>query len=295
MSAAKSIDIRKVPPLELVVDERCQGREGMSQEAIAEYQAVYETRPIEMPPLDVFIVDGALVVVDGLHRYAAASMARVEFVRVRVVGTGDMDEAIYVALGANKEPRGLRRSNADKARTARRAVSSAIGQEQSNRAIAEHIGVSDMFVAKMRAEWEASQVQTVCTSASTEKPKRRKGRDGKAYPVKPPASKPPATAKEKKDAPLPFEPAQETAVPMPTYGRALLRIAADLRASRLAALDALPDVADLNGVRQSVERAIRDAEGALKNAEPVVCPRCAGAGCDPCGARGWLSRMAAAR
>ncbi len=83
-----------------------------------------------------------------------------------------MDEAIWLASRANLT-HGVRRTNEDKRRAVEMALSSK-GASMSDRAVAEHVGVTHPLVSKVRGE-----VETVTTSTE------RIGRDGKVYPAPP--------------------------------------------------------------------------------------------------------------
>lgn len=131
---------------ELKIDTRCQAREYMDEQALEEYADAYRSGEM-LPPLDVFEVDGELVVVDGFHRVEAARRAEVLTLAVRIVGQGSMADAEWHALASNQK-HGLRRTREDKRRAVRRALE--LDPSRSNREIARHVGVSDPFVGKIR-------------------------------------------------------------------------------------------------------------------------------------------------
>ena len=137
---------------DIVLDERCQLRRVLTQEAVDEYAELY-TDQAELPPLEVVDVDGDMLLIDGFHRLAAARQMGAGFVRVVVAEVADIDRAVWLAAAAN-QGHGVRRSNEDKRNAVRMALGSATGQEQSTRVLAEHLGVSHMLVSKMRKEEE---------------------------------------------------------------------------------------------------------------------------------------------
>src|SRR5690606_15143039 len=153
----------KVPIEEIEMDHRCQARADVNHDAVAEYAEAYRNGT-QLPPPEVFLVSGKLYLVDGYHRVPAAHAAGIGFLRVEIVGEGTIDDAIWYATGVNRS-HGVRRSNADKRRAVLMALESPIGQEQSSRAIAEHLGLSPQFVSALRKEWESQQVSTNDTSA----------------------------------------------------------------------------------------------------------------------------------
>jgi hypothetical protein len=307
MSAAS----KKYPIEELHLDERLQARASLDQSVVDEYAEAYRAKA-DMPPVDVYVVDGRKLVVDGWHRIAGARLADGEraYVRAVTVGTGTIDQAIWHALAANRT-HGLRRSNADKRRAVWLALESQIGAEQSSRVIAEHVGVGDDLVSKIRAEYEAERFPRFPEENATQatgqvpendtcQPKRRVGRDGKSYPVKPKAPKtrvipePEDVGHEypvESDEPLPHEPEladlpQGDKSPMPSYGPELERVATAIGRLRVECRRAtLP-----NSILQSVESGLKSVESALRFAVPETCPRCSGAKCLHCRQRGWVEK-----
>lgn len=194
----------KLPTDELILDERMQARDQLDTSAVDDYAAAYAAGA-DMPPVDVYMVDGSPHVVDGWHRVAAARAAGVAWLRVRQVGTGSVDEAIWHALASNRA-HGVRRSHADKRRAVMLALDSAIGGEQSSRALAEHLGVSHDLVSRLRAEWESARAPDV--SSNDTSPEKRRDSAGRMQPArKPRARKSDVPAPMPDDVPpLPHEP-----------------------------------------------------------------------------------------
>ena len=293
---------QKFPIREIATDRRCQARKEEDPAIVDEYADAYRAKA-KFPPIEVFIVDGAPQLVDGWHRLAAMLKAGLTWVTCEVVGTGTIDEAVWRALGAN-QGHGIRRTNEDKRRAVRLALESPIGNEQSARVLAEHIGVSHELVLKVRGEWEAERRAQLSTPDSCEpaEPVKRIGKDGRARSApKPRAPKaevqtpdscePEPVAVDypvEDDVPLPHEPEAPT-VGMPPHGPELLRCAgliAKLRVSLRSA--ALP-----NGTLQTIESELKLTEHRLRGGVPEVCPRCNGAKCNRCQNRGWVERCQA--
>lgn len=126
-------------------DGSTQARAMLSDEAVADYAQLMESGT-ELPPIVVFHDGSAYWLADGYHRYHAASKLSHKLIRAEV-HKGTKEDAAWFAAGANLQ-HGLRRTNADK----RRAVEMALRlrPESSDRAIAEHCGVSDKTVAAVR-------------------------------------------------------------------------------------------------------------------------------------------------
>jgi hypothetical protein len=134
---------------ELVLDIGCQPRAGLDSEAVEDYRQIYEADG-KLPPVDAILVDGNLVVIDGFHRVAGAAKADHSFIRVKVVEEADLGRARWLAAAAN-QGHGVRRTNADKRAAVKLALQSDIGQEQTLRVIAEHVGVHHSTVADIKA------------------------------------------------------------------------------------------------------------------------------------------------
>lgn len=147
MSKTKAININ-----DIVLDERCQARAVLNPEAVQEYADIYREGEVNLPALSVVLVDGQHVLIDGFHRLAGARQADHGFIRVEVVEREcDDDRARWLASAVN-QGHGVRRTNADKRQAVKLAIGSAIGEEQSLRVIAEHVGVHHSFVAKVKSE-----------------------------------------------------------------------------------------------------------------------------------------------
>jgi len=181
-------DVRKIAFANVAVHRELQPRVTIDQDVVDEYAAILAQRPDALPPLDVFEVGDLPYVVDGYHRWHAHRKIGAEWLPCRVVGSGTLDQARWISTRSN-QAHGLRRTNADKRAAVLSALATAIGGEQSNRVIAEHVGVSADLVAAVRAEWEASlsgrriEVTETTPDPVPEVPKKRRGKDGKLYPT----------------------------------------------------------------------------------------------------------------
>jgi len=91
---------------------------------------------------------------EGHHRIPAAIAAEVEQILVEL-RLGTLRDAQFFSCGANKF-HGLPRTNADKRNSVEILLKDAGWQKMSDRALAEHCGVSAPFVGKVRAELEAA-------------------------------------------------------------------------------------------------------------------------------------------
>lgn len=150
-------------------DGGVQSRERISDEYVAELAELIKAGK-KLPPIDVYSDGTEIWAADGFHRILAHIKADKRTVRCNV-HKGTKADAMWASCAANQE-HGLRRTNADKRHAVEMALK--IHGGKSDRAIADHVGVSDPFVSGLRR-----QVLTVSTC-------ERVGRDGKTYRVPPP-------------------------------------------------------------------------------------------------------------
>ncbi len=164
--------LRVLPLNALQTDARIQMRARRDDDAIESYaQAMKDGGCTKFPPLRVVhdVQQKKRWVWDGEHRKEAASQAGLsEF--ACLVRPGTLDDAIWLALSANKE-HGVRRTNADKEKAVKAALRAR--PRLSNAAIAEHVGVDEKTVARHRAHMESGSEIPTLTS--------REGADGKVY------------------------------------------------------------------------------------------------------------------
>ena len=149
----------------------------------------YAERMVEgdkFPPIVVFREGDELHVADGFHRIAAAEKNDFKDIEAEI-HEGTRLDALWYALGANRQ-HGHRLSSRDKRCAILRAVKEF--PDKGNRAIADHIGVSESYVRKVIGA-ECPEVRTGAHVT---------GKDGKSYPAKKPkASTPPAEPVEPGD------------------------------------------------------------------------------------------------
>ena len=273
---------REVPLKDLVLDSKCQVRAGLNGQFVEELAEALRSGS-KVTPVDVVGVDKRLYVVNGHHRAAAAQAAGLEKLPAIVVGEGDLDFAVWTTCAANKDQNSLRRSNEDKRRAVLLALDGS-GQDQSDRVIAEHIGVSNTFVGKIRKEWEARQLSTVdsCDDTDGSPPsknerfptRKRRGKDGKLRAQR--SLRPPNKAK-------PVEPV----VPMPSYRQDLDNAGSLLRQTHQRLSELWPKT--LSDSAAKVLAFLDLAIEATDECMPRLCGECVGAGCTRCDSRGWTT------
>ena len=150
-------------------DGGTQPRAAIHYHTVNEYQDEIEAGFV-FPPVDVFFDGTTYWLVDGFHRAEATYGAGLDEIEA-TIHQGTLDDAKWFSFGANRG-HGLRRTNDDKQRAVKSALAHPNAAEMSDRAIADHIGMSPQTVNTWR-----SQVSKLDTST------KRTGKDGKKYPA----------------------------------------------------------------------------------------------------------------
>lgn len=161
-------EIRSIPLDSLRLDGDTQPRETLDSQTVDAYATDLEGGA-ELPVVDAFFDKTNYWLADGFHRHGAHEQAKKDPIKCRI-HLGTVEDARWFALAANKI-HGLRRSNTDKARAVKRALTHPNGAAMSDNAIAEHVGVSHATVIKYRAELEST--------CQIDKSDPRTGRDGR--------------------------------------------------------------------------------------------------------------------
>jgi ParB-like chromosome segregation protein Spo0J len=295
-------------------DDQCQTREALSQEHIADLVAALDGGAT-MPPLDVVeLPDGSLCVVDGFHRLAAYQTFGSTYAPMRVVAEGTIDDARRIALGANAEPRGLRRSNADKRRAVTLALSHPEAPRWSDTKIAELCQVDRATVLRAReaisapspiAE-ERREATSRAASAALANPAASIRQIAKAADVSKATA---AKAIEAAKAPsVPQERPEPPAAPTPPKPptAAMVAKAAALPANAPDPLPLLEALRQMDALRRFIGPLIGKGEiyrsstqdfdhgwdrarACIAFAVPVPCAHHEGPDCQWCGGDGWYS------
>ena len=150
------------------LDGGTQPRGKLSQQQIRSYTEDMRAGAA-FPPVDV-VYDGQVYWLwDGFHRVHACRLAGASEIDAHVTA-GTQADAQWLSYSANRA-HGLNRSNEDKGRAVKAALTHPNGADRSDREIAQHVGVHYETVAKYRAELE--KAGTIGRSDS------RTGRDGR--------------------------------------------------------------------------------------------------------------------
>ena len=148
-----------------------QVRESTSDAKVTEYAEAINSGAA-FPPIVVFFDGATYWLADGFHRIAACEKAGATEVLAEV-REGGREDALWFALSANKR-HGLPMSVEDKRKAVRLLLSVEKWQGMSNRAIADHLGISDHTVASVKTEVGCPTAQVAQLDTKT------KGADGKA-------------------------------------------------------------------------------------------------------------------
>lgn len=129
------------------IDGGTQMRDHLDQDIVKDY-AEKMREGVVFPPL-ITVYDGSTHwLVDGFHRYFAIQAAGKQG-HLCEVHEGTLEDAIFMATSVNGT-HGLLRSNATKRKCVEVALASPKTVGWSNKQIAKHCGVSDVFVASIR-------------------------------------------------------------------------------------------------------------------------------------------------
>jgi uncharacterized ParB-like nuclease family protein len=129
-----------------------QPRAMMSHSTMQEYATLYEEDgdgASTLPPLDVFAIDGTYYVADGFHRLEAARRAQKAALPCHV-HAGTQRDAMVFAIFANLK-RGMPYQHGDKQRIVERLLGDPDYAHLSDRALARDVGVSNVYVSRIRA------------------------------------------------------------------------------------------------------------------------------------------------
>ena len=188
------------------LDGGTQIRAGLDESVVAEYA---EHLP-SLPPVRVLHDGTNFWLTDGFHRIAAH--LRVGHTNCNVVfeTPGQREDAVELACGANST-HGLPRTPDDKRRAVEALLKLEKWKTKSHGAVAKQCGVSNHFVAKIRAPLgvtlNGSESDIASTAASNPEPVLRTGADGRTINTstigRRPAAPPPAPAAPQRVEALP--------------------------------------------------------------------------------------------
>jgi hypothetical protein len=148
--------IKQIKLSEIVIDAGTQQREAINTGIVSEYAEAIKCGA-KFPPVVVFSDGVNYYLVDGFHRrhaYAALEIPAID----AEVHDGTVRDAILFSASVNKT-HGIRPTNADKRKSVLMLLSDQEWSEWSDRKIAKHCNVSDVFVGKLRK----IQGANVCT------------------------------------------------------------------------------------------------------------------------------------
>jgi hypothetical protein len=182
--------------IESVQTDGTQSRAQVNKEHIADLAELIKAGK-RLPPITVYSDKQETWLADGYHRLQAHVEAGKRSIKADVK-RGSKDDAAWAGCGAN-QAHGLRRTNADKRKAVQIALK--LKPDMSDRAVAEHCGVTNHLVAELRREMGVSQVRHV-----GELPPDRLGRDGKKYPPPPPQKPNPQSVVQKQEPQKPRPP-----------------------------------------------------------------------------------------
>lgn len=139
---------------DLIRHPKLQARKGMDPATEKEYAEAYRLKAV-MPAVKVIREGRKNYLWDGWHRVSGAEKAGLKSIEAEVVD-GTFRDAMFQAAAANKK-HGLRRSDGDKWKAAQILLEDEEWSAWSNVKIAQHCGVSEFLVRKVRKEVEEAK------------------------------------------------------------------------------------------------------------------------------------------
>lgn len=173
----------------ITLDAGTQSRKSINASTIDDYaeQMADERWQWEREPLPILFFDGENYYPgDGHHRLMAADSAGIESIYTEV-RPGTRRDAIFYSTSANQF-HGLPRTNADKWNQVELLLRDEEWQKMSDRAIAEHCGVSGPFVGKVRANLAESGTANIYSKRVDKRGRKLDTSNIGAKPKDPPAS-----------------------------------------------------------------------------------------------------------
>jgi len=140
-------NIFQLPLVSIVVDKEFQSRVKLEPDVIEEYKDSILNED-ELPPIEIFDVDGKYYLIDGFHRYYAFKKLNRTSIPAHLT-KGEHFKAVQASLKANTA-HGLRRTVPDKHNIIRKALDDIEFGSMSDRELAFELKVSPVLVKKIR-------------------------------------------------------------------------------------------------------------------------------------------------
>ena len=172
--------IEEIFPEYIHTDGDTQPRERIDEAVCKEYAERIQAGD-KFPPSIVYYDGENHWLADGFHRHLAYLHHLPSLPMPCEIRQGTQADAQWYSYSANRD-HGVPRTRKDKIRAIESALRHAQGAQESDRAIADHLGVSYSTVAKYRERLELS------SGAQIGHLEKRTGRDGKQYPAQGSAS-----------------------------------------------------------------------------------------------------------
>jgi transposase-like protein len=156
MTQEQTPKARSVALKDLTIDKGIQPRDGTDEATVADYAAAIEAGAT-MPPAVVFDAGASLYLAGGFQRHAAHLQLGKRSIAC-LIYKGTYEDAWIFARGDNKH--GKHFTNDEKNRIVREMLENDVTGKWSDRRIALHVGVSAMFVGKVRATLTVNGLQS---------------------------------------------------------------------------------------------------------------------------------------
>jgi hypothetical protein len=143
--------MKKINILNIRIDGGTQPRQEINYEVVKDYAELMR-EGVAFPPVTVFFDGAEYWLADGFHRYHATKSNANATIEAEVIN-GSVDDAEEYSFSANGK-RGYELTQEDKKAIIRRMLLKERYAEWSQARIAKHVGVSAMFVSRVKASME---------------------------------------------------------------------------------------------------------------------------------------------
>jgi len=294
MSATKFLPIGAIR-----IDGGTQMRLTLDQDWIAEL-AELVTNDVPLPPIGVVYDGESYWLWDGFHRRAAHAQADADSIECEI-RPGVKQDAVMLAIGANKAPTSLRRDRATKEAAVKAYLE--LKPNDSTSLIAEYIGVRRDFIEAIRkAQVDPGSSQKPPAVAperildtkrdQSPPPTERTGRDGKSYPVTPPKDTPisqkPEPPKDETGTPIEQDSVAKAFAVLPDIKLLVRELMAWYKRANAIRAALNNDWLREDDLHAKYRELLRELEGAAPHS---VCRQCGGPGCRVCKQTGYVSQF----
>jgi uncharacterized ParB-like nuclease family protein len=144
--------------LDLVMVDAAIQQRAIDDEVVSRYMALMQDG-VEFPPIELVFDGKDYWLWNGFHRYQCAKKLKQTEITARVKN-GSKRDALWLSFSANKD-HGFRRQSGVAKRIIERILIDKVWSKKSLTAIAEHVGVTRVYVSQIKNELSAHGVNSL--------------------------------------------------------------------------------------------------------------------------------------